>query len=149
MSYSESTNCIIEPIAHGGLDGDAERGSTGLCAALRCDNTRRPARAIRRHLATTDLVLVLVSPQERDDGARCQSQLQARRGEFEREETTVVVTTDAVPKLPTPAVLVADRWGEILYLETSSGDQTFRFPDVNELLSWMHFIAIQCPEYPP
>jgi len=47
-------------------------------------------------------VLVLVSPQERDDGARYASQLQARRGEFEREETTVVVTTDAVPKLPTP-----------------------------------------------
>jgi hypothetical protein len=96
-----------------------------------------------------NLVLVLVSPQERDDGARYASQLEARRAEFEREETTVRVTTDAVPKLPTPAALVADRWGEILDLETASRGQTFRFPDVNELLSWVHFIEIQCPECPP
>jgi choline dehydrogenase-like flavoprotein len=96
-----------------------------------------------------NLVLVLVSPQERDAGAWYALQLQARRDEFEREETTVVVTTDGVPKLPTPAALVADRWGEILYLETASSGQTFRVPDVNELLSWVHFIEIQCPECPP
>jgi hypothetical protein len=96
-----------------------------------------------------NLALLLVSPHERDGGARYASQLQARRDEFEREETTVVVTTDAVPKLLAPAALVADRWGEIVYLETASGGQTFRFPDVNELLSWVHFIEIQCPECPP
>jgi hypothetical protein len=61
----------------------------------------------------------------------------------------MVTQSEAVSKLPTPAALVADRWGEILYLETASGDQTFRFPDVNELLSWVHFIEIQCPECPP
>jgi hypothetical protein len=98
-----------------------------------------------------NLVLVLISPQEREDGARYASQLQARRDEFEREETTVVVTSDAVPKLPTPAALVADRWGEILYLQTASGDRTSRLPDVDvdELLSWVHFAEIQCPECPP
>jgi hypothetical protein len=89
------------------------------------------------------------TPQEREAGARYASQLEARRAEFEREETTVVVTADAVPKLTAPGALVADRWGEILYLETASGDQTFRFPDINELLSWVHFIQIQCPECPP
>jgi hypothetical protein len=96
-----------------------------------------------------NLVLVLISPQEREDGARYASQLQARRDEFEREETTVVVTSDAVPKLPSPAALVADRWGEILYLESASGGESPRFPDVNELLSWVHFAEIQCPECPP
>jgi hypothetical protein len=96
-----------------------------------------------------NLVLVLVSPQNRDDGARYASQLQAHRDEFEREETTVVVTTDPVPKLNAPAALVADRWGEILYLETAPGGQMSRFPDVDELLSWVHFAEIQCPECPP
>jgi hypothetical protein len=95
-----------------------------------------------------NLVLVLVTPHQREAGVHYASQLEARRAEFEREETTVVVTADAVPKL-TAGALVADRWGEILYLETASGDQTFRFPDVNELLSWVHFIEIQCPECPP
>ena len=96
-----------------------------------------------------NLVLVLVSPQERDDGARYAAQLQARRDEFEREETTVVVTTDPVPKLEAPSALVADRWGEILHLETGSSGQTSCFADVDELLSWVHFAEIQCPECPP
>jgi hypothetical protein len=50
-----------------------------------------------------NLVLVVVTPQEREAGARYASQLEARRAEFEREETTVVVTADAVPKLTAPA----------------------------------------------
>jgi hypothetical protein len=68
---------------------------------------------------------------------------------FEEEETTVVVTIDAVPKLAAPAALVADRWGEIAFLEQASAGQPFRWPDVDELLSWAHFIEIQCPECPP
>jgi choline dehydrogenase-like flavoprotein len=96
-----------------------------------------------------NLVLVLVTSQEREAGARYASQLEARRAEFEREETTVVVTTDAVPKLTAPAALVADRWGEIVFLETVSDGQTFRSPDVDELLSWVHFVETQCPECPP
>jgi hypothetical protein len=96
-----------------------------------------------------NLVLVLVTPREREAGARYASQLEARRVEFEGEETTVVVTADVVPKLAAPIALVADRWGEIVFLETASGGQTFRWPDVDELLSWVHFIEIQCPECPP
>jgi hypothetical protein len=95
-----------------------------------------------------NLILVLVSPQEREAGAQYASQLQARRAEFDAEETTVVVTADAVSKLATPTALVADRWGEILHLETGSGE-TSRFPDIDELLSWVHFAEIQCPECPP
>jgi hypothetical protein len=60
-----------------------------------------------------------------------------------------VVTADAVPKLAAPAAMVADRWGEILYLQAASGDETSRFPAVDELLSWVHFAEIQCPECPP
>jgi hypothetical protein len=96
-----------------------------------------------------NLVLVVVLPPERETGSRYASQLEAHRAEFEAEETTVVVTTDAVPKLAAPAALVADRWGEIAFLEQASVAQPFRWPDVDELLSWVHFIEIQCPECPP
>jgi hypothetical protein len=96
-----------------------------------------------------NLVLVLVTAQDREAGARYTSQLDARQADFEREESTVVVTTEAVPKLSAPTALVADRWGEIVFLETASSGQTFRWPDVDELLSWVHFIEIQCPECPP
>jgi hypothetical protein len=96
-----------------------------------------------------NLVLVLISPQEGDAGARYASELEARRDEFEREATRLVVTADSVPRLPAPGAVVADRWGEILYLETGSRGQTFHYPDVDELLSWVHFAQIQCPECPP
>ena len=52
------------------------------------------------------------------------------------------LTADADPELTAPAALIADRWGE------TSGE-TSRFPDIDELLSWVHFAEIQCPECPP
>jgi|SRR5688500_1865131 hypothetical protein len=96
-----------------------------------------------------NLVLVVVIPSELETGSRYASQLEAHRAEFEAEETIVVVTSDAVPKLDAPAALVADRWGEIAFFERASVGQPFRWPDVDELLSWVHFIEIQCPECPP
>jgi hypothetical protein len=96
-----------------------------------------------------NLVLIVVSSQESDAGVHYASQLGARQQEFERAETAVVVTADTVAKLPMPAVVVADRWGEILYLQVTSGGEPFRFPPIDELLSWVQFAEIQCPECPP
>lgn len=96
-----------------------------------------------------NLVLVIISPQDREAGVRYAAQLRARRDAFDEGETTVVVTADAGPKLPARTVIVADRWGEILHLETASSGQSLQFPDVDELLSWVHFAQIQCPECPP
>ncbi|HEY7186485.1 MAG TPA: hypothetical protein VH436_08050 [Vicinamibacterales bacterium] len=95
-----------------------------------------------------NLVLAVVSAADRDGAARYASELQARERDFDREETTVVVTADAVTGLPAPAVVVADRWGEIFHLEAASGS-TSNLSDVDELLSWVHFVEIQCPECPP
>jgi hypothetical protein len=95
-----------------------------------------------------NLVLVVLSGEQRATAVHYASQLQAHAEQFKQEETTVVVTVDSVPKLSAPTVLVADRWGEILFLASSS-DQTSRLPDVEELLSWVHFAEIQCPVCPP
>lgn len=95
-----------------------------------------------------NLVLVIISANERETAAQYASQLQARAEEFEREETRVVVTIDTVSTLPATTVLVADRWGEILY-RASASDPDWRLPDAEELLSWVHFAQIQCPECPP
>jgi hypothetical protein len=95
-----------------------------------------------------NLVLVVFRPNEREAAAQYASRLQARAEEFRLEESTVVVTVDVVPSLSAPIVVVADRWGEILFLD-SPADPTWRAPDVDELLSWVHFAQIQCPECPP
>jgi hypothetical protein len=93
-----------------------------------------------------NLVLVVARQDERESAASYASQLRRRRDEFERGETTVVVTSDDVPGLPPPTVVVADRWGEIMYRGTFGSAEN---PDVDELLSWVHFVRIQCPECPP
>lgn len=42
------------------------------------------------------------------------------------------------------AAFVADRWGEV-YFAAEAG-QGHGLPEVGELVSWLRFIAIQCPE---
>jgi peroxiredoxin len=45
---------------------------------------------------------------------------------------------------PAAAVYIADRWGEIYLARRTSADQAL--PTPQEILEWLHFIAIQCPE---
>lgn len=47
------------------------------------------------------------------------------------------------------AVVVADRWGEILHIASQSAADLSRLPSVDELLSWVQFARMQCPECPP
>jgi hypothetical protein len=96
-----------------------------------------------------NLVLILAQPQQREAAARYASQLAARQAEFEQAETTVMVTTDAVAGLPAPAVVIADRWGEILHIDSSPAADPSQLPSVDELLSWVQFARMQCPECPP
>ena len=96
-----------------------------------------------------NLVLVLADPREREAALSYASKLEVRADEFDKAETTVVVTTDSVRGLPARGAIVADRWGEILYMEAPAGGNTPQFPSVDELLSWVEFARIQCPECPP
>ena len=43
-----------------------------------------------------------------------------------------------------PSVIVADQWGEI-HQRYEAGEE-HRFPSIPELVEWMRFLAIQCPE---
>lgn len=96
-----------------------------------------------------NLVLIIIEPHERNAAARYASQLNARRDDFEQAETTVVVTDDAVPGVAAPRVVIADRWGEILHIDSPPAGDPSQWPSVEELLSWVRFARIQCPECPP
>jgi peroxiredoxin len=43
-----------------------------------------------------------------------------------------------------PAVVIADQWGEVHEI-TEAGDE-HRFSGVDEIESWLRYLAIQCPE---
>lgn len=46
--------------------------------------------------------------------------------------------------IPVPGVLVADQWGE-LHLVQDAG-AAHRFPAPAEVIEWLRYLAIQCPE---
>ncbi len=64
--------------------------------------------------------------------------------EFSRLEATVVITRDVVAGLPAPAVLVADRWGEIAV--AASGPDALSRLSALEALEWLRFVSHACPE---
>jgi hypothetical protein len=70
--------------------------------------------------------------------------LGSRCAELDALETTWVATSDPLPGLPPPAVLVADRWGEIQAVWTA--ESPAGLPDPQELLEWLAHIQHACPE---
>ena len=72
------------------------------------------------------------------------SALLRRAGEFEAYGTCCVVTHDAVAGVPCPAVLVADRWGEIQSI--ASAASAAALPDLQDLLDTVDYVQRRCPE---
>ena len=90
-----------------------------------------------------NLVLVML-PGDALAGGRDTLEQAARGDAFQQRESVGVVTRDRVPGLRAPAALVADRWGEIVYVtETSRVDE---LPPTSDLLDWLDYVDRRCPE---
>ena len=70
--------------------------------------------------------------------------LDAARGRFAAAQTEVIVTRDSVPGLAPYAVLVADRWGEIVTAQRTGTPSELH--SVERILAWVEFVQYQCPE---
>jgi hypothetical protein len=89
--------------------------------------------------------LVLVSAPESDPGwIGYAEQLVARAPEFQAYATELVITSDPIPAVPFPGVVVADRWGEVFCIK--GPHDVAGAPDADELLEWTRFVQHQCPE---
>ena len=91
-----------------------------------------------------NLVLIAIPGRHSASAERYASDLTARVGEFAEQQTDCVITRDGVPGLPAPGVLVADRWGEIVYV-SSAGDAA-DLPPAEELVDWIAHVQTRCPE---
>jgi hypothetical protein len=89
----------------------------------------------RRHL-------VLITARDDDREPLRDAQLAERLAEL--PDTALVITTAEVPGLPPPAVLIADRWGEIVHV--ASATRTRELPDADEIADWISHIRTRCPE---
>jgi len=66
------------------------------------------------------------------------------RPELAALDTAGVVTRTRLGGLPAPAVLIADRWGEIIDL--ASIDTVRSVPTASDLREWLEYLANRCPE---
>jgi hypothetical protein len=55
-----------------------------------------------------------------------------------------VITREPVGGLAGPALVIADRWGEIAYVNT--GPDASHLPPADDVLEWLITIEHRCPE---
>jgi hypothetical protein len=68
----------------------------------------------------------------------------SRAAQWAALETDVVITTDRIAGVPSPGVVIADRWGEI---QAAWHEPTpDRLPPADELVEWLRYIQQVCPE---
>jgi hypothetical protein len=58
-------------------------------------------------------------------------------------DAVLVITRDLIPGIALPAVVVADRWGEI---QTVLPRRVSEGPALGEILDWMSYVQSRCPE---
>ena len=91
-----------------------------------------------------NLVLVTLSATASQQSDDYVSQLADYMPEFRKHDAACVVTRDLVPGSPSPGVVIADRWGEIVHV--SGAADIADLPGPRELLEWMEYLQNQCPE---
>jgi hypothetical protein len=89
--------------------------------------------------------LLLVSLPGDDPGAAAYAE---SIGRFEpavaAHDAVLIVTMTRIDGVPSPGVVVADRWGEVYYVQGAEHASDLPAPD--ELLAWLQFVQYQCPE---
>ena len=85
----------------------------------------------------SNLVLVVLPRAD----ASAERTIEQLRG-IETSDTRCVVTFEPLPGLAAPAALVADKWGEIVYLVQAPED----LPTVDDLSEWVDHVRQRCPE---
>jgi hypothetical protein len=88
--------------------------------------------------------LVLVTLPMTVAGDSYASELLALGSAFHEREGVCVITRDHLTGLSAPAALVADRWGEIVHVATTS--DVADLPPPHELLNWLEYVEQRCPE---
>jgi hypothetical protein len=91
-----------------------------------------------------NLLLVLVPDRHAEAAGGYVSHIMARTREFAECETACVITEDAVPGAASPGVVIADRWGEIRFVDR--GPTVADLPRAERLLEIVRGIEHECPE---
>ena len=90
-----------------------------------------------------NLVLALV-PDNDPTGTAYTKPLIEAASTLGTHDTTLIVTSDPIPGIPSPGVVVADRWGEIYYVTGAA--RAVDLPTPDDLAEWLCYVQRECPE---
>lgn len=91
-----------------------------------------------------NLVLVTLPTADSDASRKYVSELSDRISQFRAQNTTCVMTREPVPGVPHPGALVADKWGEVMFVRAAS--EVADLPPAEELSDWIKYVETRCPE---
>jgi hypothetical protein len=92
-----------------------------------------------------NLLLVALPEMPLSDAAtRYVMEITSHDDAFAAFETRRVVSTDPISDIEAPAVVIADRWGEV-YL-SARGASVSDLPAADEILECLRYITHECPE---
>jgi len=102
-------------------------------ALTRIDGEAIAYRDIWQH---RNLLLVVLPAHGEEEYAR---NVERHHPALRANDTAVVLTRDAIPGVPSPGVVAADRWGEIFLVSGTL------LPPA-ELIEWMRYAQMQCSQ---
>jgi hypothetical protein len=91
-----------------------------------------------------NLVLVTLPTGQAESAQHYTTQIASFLPEFNARNAICVVARGTVAGVAGPGILIADRWGEVVHVEAH--DEVADFPPLRELLEWLDYVQIRCPE---
>jgi hypothetical protein len=91
-----------------------------------------------------NLLLLVMAAIESEATRAYAADVTNRFQEFRDQDVECVVTRDAIDGVPSPGVLVADRWGEVAF--AAAAKDVAGLPRPAELIEWLRYTLNRCPE---
>ena len=91
-----------------------------------------------------NLLLITVPTLDSESCSAYAADVTARVRELGDQDLECVITRDEVPGIAAPAVVVADRWGEVIFAVEKS--VVADLPEPRELVDWRNYVRNRCPE---
>jgi hypothetical protein len=90
------------------------------------------------------LLLVVIPTLASADRDAYISTLRNHIADLTAHDTSCVITSDDVAGVRCPAIIIADRWGEIAFVAEAAS--AANLPPVDTLIDWLRHVQGRCPE---
>jgi hypothetical protein len=91
-----------------------------------------------------NLLLIAIPDAESTERAAWVSGLSAHTAELTAHDTECVITSDQIDDVPCPGLVIADRWGEVVFV--AEARTVADLPDVDAIIDWLRHVQGRCPE---